>query len=433
MRNRSALRGIAAGMLVACSAASVFGDDRYESGLEAEFLSRDGYVWEVGGPAHIAGAYRDLSGFFWFDHDWTENLTWKQYTSGDFNPVSEFSVGVRDNPLVHSGLVDQYYQSDRNGSTEVFFSGGAVGQQTFTLRFYAIGRTDIIQDANRFQIAPEGMVTDTSFDRWGNLVRTGGVWDSVEFIWTDQNGLQQSRPVRRIYKPYFTQTVNDPPELVEARLNGVNGDLVLDEKPGSYTLELTAAATDAQAGTLSFTLDGDGPVDAAATAAGSRRLAHTVTRSISGEDTGDTPHEFLFRVTDPTFGYANWTRTVTVRNLDPILESFELDFEQAAEGDPDTIAPGEILAFAASASDPGRDPLTYDWDLDGDGLYDDHRGDAGWFTVDDIGLAGIGVRVRDGDGGEAVRRTALRVVPEPASAVLMSVAIGALALRRRRG
>jgi hypothetical protein len=150
-----------------------------------------------------------------------------------------------------------------------------------------------------------------------------------------------------------------------------------------------------------------------------------VTRSISGEDTGDQPHELLFRVTDPNFGYANWTRLVTVRNLDPVIESLEVT--PPREG---ALALGDELVFAVDARDPGYDPMTFLWDLDGDGVYDDHNGATGSFLFDDPQLLSIGVMVEDGDGGVAMQRFALTAVPEPATAVAMLLSMLGFAAAR---
>lgn len=428
MRGRIAMTGLCAVLL---TSAAGHAREGYESGIEETWASFDGYVWEVGRSGFLFGESRELKGSFWFDHDWTKRgITADQYFAPEFGPVSEFSVGFGEDTIVHSGMVPQYVQREPdNRDTEVFFFGGQIGQNYYGLRFYAMNDTSIIDEDDLYSIDDGLMETDTSYDRFGNLVRSGGVWDSVEFIWYDSHAnVERRAPVRWIDKPFLTGSANTPPDLVEAKINGINANIVLDEKAPSsnYKLELSAAALDEQGGVLEFEIDGDGPVAATATGPGDRRLSHSVVRHISGEDTGDTPHEFLFRVTDPTFGYANWIRTVTVRNLDPVIESLDI-----GEGEnPFTL--GELLAFSADASDPGRDPLTYEWDLDGDGLFDDYQGYAGEFVLEQLGLDSIGLRVRDDDGGETIRRIALRVVPEPSSAVLFAAAIASLLRQRRR-
>src|SRR5262249_12886542 len=69
-----------------------------------------------------------------------------------------------------------------------------------------------------------------------------------------------------------------------------------------------------------------------------------------------------------------------------------------------TISEGQTLTLSVTATDPDRDPLNIQWDLDGDGQYDDATGPVitrtwpqlqqflGWT---DSGPRGVGVRVTD--------------------------------------
>jgi hypothetical protein len=67
-------------------------------------------------------------------------------------------------------------------------------------------------------------------------------------------------------------------------------------------------------------------------------------------------------------------------------------------------ATSQRFELVVQASDPGRDVLKYDWDLDGDGLYD--LEDTNLTTVANViqneGTYTVACRVRDGDGGVAV-------------------------------
>lgn len=71
---------------------------------------------------------------------------------------------------------------------------------------------------------------------------------------------------------------------------------------------------------------------------------------------------------------------------------------------PESVDEGEVFLVRAEAADPGADPLTYDWDVDGDGAYDllatpDAARD---IELRRDGRVTVRCRVRDGDGGEAV-------------------------------
>ena len=94
----------------------------------------------------------------------------------------------------------------------------------------------------------------------------------------------------------------------------------------------------------------------------------------------------------------------------------------ADAGGPYDIAEGDGLYLDARASsDPGGDALTFDWDLDGDGAFDDETGDyvfVNWGELYGLGVdhgdAGgtayeIELRVTDKDGGESTATAIINV------------------------
>jgi glucose/arabinose dehydrogenase len=67
----------------------------------------------------------------------------------------------------------------------------------------------------------------------------------------------------------------------------------------------------------------------------------------------------------------------------------------------------DFSATGSSDPDPG-DTLTYDWDLDGDGAYDDATGPTAEFTYASAGSYLAGVRVTDNHGASATDSVAIR-------------------------
>ena len=86
--------------------------------------------------------------------------------------------------------------------------------------------------------------------------------------------------------------------------------------------------------------------------------------------------------------------TLTVNNVDPTADA----------GGPYSVDEGGSVALSATGSDVPGDPLTFAWDLDGDGQYDDAIGASVLFDAtgrDGLTTVTVRVRVSDGDGGVA--------------------------------
>ncbi|MGQ0603002.1 MAG: PKD domain-containing protein, partial [Anaerolineales bacterium] len=104
-------------------------------------------------------------------------------------------------------------------------------------------------------------------------------------------------------------------------------------------------------------------------------------------------------VTDGDGGAATGVTTVTVTNVAPVIASVTNN-GPVNEGSPVTVT--------VSASDVAgvNDPLQYAFDCDNNGAYETPAsGNAGACTFFENGTRTIGVRVRDGDGGEATSNT----------------------------
>jgi hypothetical protein len=83
------------------------------------------------------------------------------------------------------------------------------------------------------------------------------------------------------------------------------------------------------------------------------------------------------------------------------------------------VKTNELFDFSAAATDPGiYDLLSYDWDFNMDGVFDDFTGATGQWSWAEEGIRQVGVRVSDNDGGEAygtltVETVATQTVPDP--------------------
>ncbi|MBJ7332505.1 MAG: PKD domain-containing protein, partial [Solirubrobacteraceae bacterium] len=107
------------------------------------------------------------------------------------------------------------------------------------------------------------------------------------------------------------------------------------------------------------------------------------------------------QVRDSFGATATTSRTVSVANTLP---------NATLTVSPTTVPTGSPVSLSVAATDPDGGPLTYAWDLDGDGTYDD----ATTATVPDrtfarAGTRVLGVRVTDSDGGTTQRTETVTV------------------------
>ncbi len=130
-----------------------------------------------------------------------------------------------------------------------------------------------------------------------------------------------------------------------------------------------------------------------------------------------TPLAIGLRVVDQDGGAdLDKSLLMTISNAAPEIEGVSVGYRGM-------INEGEDLPLAAFASDPGNDSLSYSWDLDADGIYDDAAGAetmVDWHSLEamlrdnshmtsDGSRMPVAVKVDDGEGGVAYARAALMI------------------------
>ncbi|MCG8371666.1 MAG: PKD domain-containing protein, partial [Proteobacteria bacterium] len=179
--------------------------------------------------------------------------------------------------------------------------------------------------------------------------------------------------------------------------------IVVEAAPAVASIEVTPAS-------VSLFPGGVRQFDAAATDQYGDPIATTPVWSATGgtiDQTGSyTAGTVLgdFEVT-ATDGAVSGTADVTIAASPPTAEA----------GGPYSGVEGTPVALDGSASsDPNDDIVSYDWDLDNDGAYDDASGASATFAAASSGVFTIGLQVTDADGAsntDAATVTVANVAP----------------------
>ena len=179
--------------------------------------------------------------------------------------------------------------------------------------------------------------------------------------------------------------VNDPPVL------GLIADLAMDE---GTTVRVAVSASDVDGDDLSLSLAGLPPF-AALTDDGDG--TGTIVLA-PGFDAAGTYRATVTASDGQSSAAATFTLTVNNVNRPPMADA----------GGPYAVAEGEPITLDASRSfDPDVDGavVRYEWDLDGDGAYDDAAGETITTAFGDEGTYVVGLRVTDDLGAQATTTT----------------------------
>ncbi len=228
--------------------------------------------------------------------------------------------------------------------------------------------------------------------------RQTGTDDGVEIYSSEAPPLasppESGRPAGRAVSPRpaldveYRYTVLNTPPTIDAAL-AVSETTVNEGRQ----VELTITATDPNPlDPLTFQING---IDVSF-ATGTGTLSHWVLM----ED--DDVYTFDGYVVDDEAAVYAGTVQVTVLNVDPNIVEITDDL---------TVGVDEMFTFSALAEDPGLlDVLTYRWDLDDDGQYDDFVGETGQWSFSTAGPHTVRLFVQDNDGGSAFGQFIVTVV-----------------------
>ena len=177
-----------------------------------------------------------------------------------------------------------------------------------------------------------------------------------------------------------------------------NTDLTIDNVPPSITLSGNSSVDEGSQYTLnisSVTDPGDDTVDSCTVDWGDG----TSDDCLSSLD-GSMTHTYADGLSNPTISidlededgsYSDvYSLSVTVNNVDPTIDNVSITPSPSDEG--------EEVTFEATASDPGDDPLTYNWTIDGTDYNDQNPVNV---TFNDDKIIDWSLEVTDGDGGSA--------------------------------
>ena len=346
------------------------------------------YAWDLDND----GVYDDATGV-------GPTLTWPQLTAlglssdsitqtiglrvtDDHGSVTQTTTLTINNVLPDADAGDAYVIDEGSGLTLDASGTTDLGSDTLTYAWDLDGDGEFDDALGATPTITWGMLVDLGIPSDGSVLPislqvSDGTGSVTTFTTLTINNLP---PVADAGRPY---TINEgqPVTLDASGSSDAGGDVL----------------------TYAWDLDNDGVFDDAT--GESPTISWTGLQALELIDGGYT---LAVKVTDGDGATHTDTALLTVTNLNPV----------ANPGGPYTINEGQALVLDASnSSDAGGDTLTYTWDLDSDGVFDDATGvtpTVSWATLQTLGLVDGGytvkLKVAEAEGVEHVSSTSLNVI-----------------------
>ena len=325
----------------------------------------------TGYSAPLKGADKDLFG--------TLALIWRNGFSGTMSFLADTDSGSASDPVTPANVLPGH------GFSVPRIKEGSDAIST-------LSAVDSDADAINFYVNGKYVGTDSKTSGTRKLKHNLGYFaDNGTHTYTAQVQDSQGGWSGTIEKTLIVDNV--APTLTKFNLS----DTTINE---GESVSALFNSTDPGADSINFFLNGR-KIGEDSSTSGTRTFEHSL-----GTFVDEGKYTYKGRAQDKDAAYSNEiVRNLTVLNVAPTIVSLTSDLEVDQE---------ETFMFDALATDPGiNDILTYMWDLDGDGNYNDFVGTSGNWSFADAGIQTIGLKVTDGDGGEAFSSFNVTVNPEP--------------------